>query len=136
MSDVEPTPDKAPAGSREEELARKAAQLLKASKPQLRRLMDVTRPRAQQMGQEAARYVREHETELKDAATRVALSRLTGPLGMAANALAQQLQPAQQQALTTSICPSCSTANHPSAKFCNECGGKLPAADAAQQQQQ
>lgn len=105
--------------SREEELARKAAALVKAGKPQVRRLMALARPRARDAGEKVAQYVREHETELKRAAGMLARSRLHGPLGLLADTLTSTPSPA------ATTCSACATENPAAAKFCSECGARL-----------
>ena len=119
-------PDQPPPPSlptREQEVARTAARLVKASKPKLKRLIAYTRPRAENAGREAARYVREHETEIKDAALKLAQTRLRGPLGMAVGALANGAS--SEKTTSERLCPSCSTPNTQAAKFCHECGTRL-----------
>lgn len=117
--------------TREQELARKAADVVKAGKPQFKRLMAFTRPRAEKAGREAARYVREHESEIKGAAAKLAQARLRGPLGMAVGALAGSASASGSQAVAT--CPRCATANPPLAKFCHECGLRLAPEPAAEE---
>jgi hypothetical protein len=108
--------------TREEAIARKAARLVKASKPQLKRAMDLGRPRAEAAGHEAARYVREHEAEIKDAALKLARARL-GPLGAMVEALAGNTTNPASPPLVG--CLGCGTENPPSANFCSECGQRL-----------
>jgi ElaB/YqjD/DUF883 family membrane-anchored ribosome-binding protein len=109
--------------SREEELARKAAKLVKQGRPQLERFIARTRPQAEKAGKQAAQYVREHESEIKDAALKLAQTRLPGPLGMAAGALANGMS--SQPGAKAGACPNCAAQNPPAANFCNECGTKL-----------
>ena len=109
--------------TREEELARKAAKLVKASKPQLKSLMAVAKPRPEEASKHAARYVREHENEIKDAALKLARTRLPGPIGMAVGALANGMPSETPQ--SAGACPKCATKNPPPAKFCSECGSSL-----------
>ena len=109
--------------SQEEVLARKAAELVKAARPRFKRLLAFTQPRAQLAASEAARYVREHEPELKSAAAKLARSRLRGPLGFLADSLTGSASAERQQ--PASRCPACETENPASAKFCNECGLRL-----------
>jgi hypothetical protein len=108
--------------TREEEIARKAARLVKASKPQLKRAVELGRPRAEAAGHEAARYVREHESEIKDAALRLARARL-GPLGAVVEALTGNA--ANRPSPSPVGCLGCGTENPPSANFCSECGQRL-----------
>jgi hypothetical protein len=112
--------------TREEEFARKAARLVKKSKPQLKRAIEATRPRAEAAGREAARYAREHEAEIKAAALKLAQARL-GPLGAIAGTLANG--PANPAATTSAtVCVVCGTENPPASNFCNECGNRLASA--------
>src|SRR5687767_1909258 len=105
--------------SREEELARRAAKLVKATKPQFKRLVAFTQRRAQVAGKEAIRYVREHESEIKRTAAKFARSRLRGPLGLIADSLANGSQVETNQ--LAAKCLACGTPNPLRAKFCNEC---------------
>jgi hypothetical protein len=108
--------------TREEELARKAARFVKRSKPQIRRAIESARPRAEAAGREAARLVHEHETEIKDAALKLAQARL-GPLGAIAGTLANgTTTPATP---SVAACAACGTENPASANFCSECGNRL-----------
>ena len=109
--------------TREEEIARKAAKLVKQGRPQLERLIARNRPQAEKAGQQAARYVREHETEIKDAAMKLARTRLPGPLGMAMGALASGMSSDEKP--RAAPCPTCATLNPPAANFCNQCGARL-----------
>jgi hypothetical protein len=116
--------------TREEEIARQAARMLKKSGPQLRRLVAFTRPRAEVAGKQAAQYVREHPDQLRDAALKLARARLGGPLGMVVGTIADGVSagmkpdaPAASPAAAE--CPSCATVNAPAAKFCSECGSAL-----------
>ena len=109
--------------TKEEQIARKAARLVKASKPRLKRAIELTRPRAEAAGREAARLVREHETEIKDAALKLAQARL-GPLGAIAGTLANgPASPSTTPAATA--CPVCGTENPVGSNYCNECGNRL-----------
>ena len=109
--------------TREQEIARKAADLVKAGRPKFKRLIALTRPRAERAGRNAARYVREHESEIKDAAAKLAQARLRGPLGMVVGSLANSTSTDKSRPVTA--CPRCATANPPVAKFCQECGLRL-----------
>jgi hypothetical protein len=100
-----------------EELGRRAARLAKAAKPHVRRLAAEAGPRAQQAAGEALQYAKEHEEELRDAATKLARARL-GTIGMAIDALGRAGAPPR-------ACPSCDGANPTGAKFCNHCGAAL-----------
>ena len=106
--------------TREEELARKAAKLVKAGKPQFKRLVAFTRPRAETAGRQAAQYVRDHEPELKQAAARLVRARIRGPLGMVVDQFTQA-----QKSPQPASCFGCGTVYQPGAKFCGECGTRL-----------
>ncbi len=108
-----------------EELGRKAGRLMKAAKPRLARLMSEARPRAEQARRDAAQYAREHEGEIKQSAAKIIRTRVRGPLGVAVDALASQM--ADKPAGST-LCPRCQVANATDARFCNQCGAALPAA--------
>lgn len=116
-------PDAAPP-TREEEIARKAAQFVKSTKPQLKKFIESARPQAENAGREAARYVREHETEIKDAALKLAQARL-GPLGMVVGSIANGVSNEKGPAIAS--CSGCGTSNPRAANFCNECGQRLSA---------
>ncbi len=124
-----PEPSAKLPASKEEELGRKAAELVKASKPQFRRLMAFTRPRAETAGKQAARYVREHESEIKQAAVKLARARVTGPLGMLADTLVNAATSEAGSKPRSLACGGCGTSNALSAKFCSECGAKLVVAE-------
>jgi len=116
----EPSPPKA---GRQDELVVKGAGILRNARPKLNRLIVIARPRAHAAGQEALRYVRKHEGEIKQTAAKLARVRLRGPLGLVVDALIHDSSPAEQRRGTK--CPHCGMMNMPVAKFCNECGIRL-----------
>jgi len=115
--------EQTPPPTREQEIARKAAKLLKQGRPQLERLIARTRPQAELAGKQALQYVREHEDEIRAAGLKLAQTRLPGPIGMAMGALANNATP--EKAPAAGVCPQCATENAAAAKFCNECGAPL-----------
>ena len=116
--DSQPSPPKASRG----ELAVKAARFLKRAKPKLNRFIVFARPRAEAAGQEALRYVREHEGEIKQNAVKLARYRLHGPLGLVVDALIRDPAPAEGP---DTRCSQCGSVNVSSARFCTECGSRL-----------
>jgi hypothetical protein len=113
-------------------LGRNAARWLKAAKPRARRLATEAGPQAEKASRAAARYARQHDAELMQAALKLVRLRL-GPLGMLVDAVAQpQPQPpdAQQQSPGSARasglrCPSCEAVNAMAARFCDQCGSAL-----------
>ena len=110
--------------SREEEIARKAAHLVKSGKPQLKKLIAFTRPRAELAGRQAMQYAREHENEIKDAALKLAQTRISGPLGMVVGQIASGMASGETKP-GLAPCPNCATPNPSAAKFCGECGSRI-----------
>jgi hypothetical protein len=106
----------------EDELVVKAARFLKRARPKLNRFIVFARPRAEAAGQEALRYVREHEGELKQNAVKLARYRLHGPLGLVVDALIRDPAPADGPGTRCSQCGSVSVAG---ARFCTQCGSRL-----------
>jgi hypothetical protein len=117
------TPAKPPAAKPENEIAVKASAFLKQAAPKLNRLIVIARPHAKKAGEDAARYVRDHEGEIKQAAGMLARSRMTGPLGLVVGALTSQAGSAPRQPGVA--CNACSTLNTATARFCSECGARL-----------
>jgi hypothetical protein len=117
-----PENEPAPAKLTREEIVVRTAAFLKDARPKVDRLIVFARPRAEAAGQQALRYVREHETEIKQAAAVAARGRLRWPFGILADALMPR---SPRQAPPASVCPTCDTANAASARFCNQCGSRL-----------
>lgn len=107
----------------QDEIVVRAARFLREARPKLHRLIVFARPRAQAAGQEALRYVREHEDEIKQAAVKLARYRLRGPLRLVINALTPDSSPGEPDRGTG--CPQCGMMNLLVAKFCTECGVRL-----------
>jgi hypothetical protein len=114
-------------------LGRNAARWLKAAKPRARRLATEAGPQAEKASRAAARYARQHDAELMQAALKLVRMRL-GPLGMLVDAVAPppQSQPAdapQQSpgpARASGLrCPNCEAVNAMAARFCDQCGSAL-----------
>ena len=105
-----------------DELVVKAAGFLRNARPELNRFLVFARPRAKAAGQEALRYVREHEDEVKQHAMKLVRYRLHGPLGLLADALIPDSAPAE---VPETRCSQCGWSNVPRAKFCTECGNRL-----------
>ena len=108
--------------------AAELAEVLRGATPRLRKLLAVARPRADAAGRQALRYAREHEGEIKQAASTLARYRVRGPLGLLVRALTEAAPRTERE--PGRKCAACGTANVPSARFCNQCGSRLePAAD-------
>ena len=108
--------------SREEGLAARAVDLMKAGTPKIERLIALTRPRVRIVEKQVVRYLREHESELKETARQLARARLRGPLGLVVDSLTSSSSKADKLILK---CSACRTSNPPRARFCNECGVRL-----------
>ena len=117
------TPASTPASRPENEIVDKASAFLKQAAPKLNRLIVIARPHAKKAGEDAVRYVRDHEGEIKQAAGLLARSRMTGPLGLVVGALTSQAASAPQQ--PGLACAACNTLNTSTARFCSECGSRL-----------
>jgi hypothetical protein len=102
----------------------KVEKAIQDARPKIEKAVEDYRPRVEQAGRDAVRYAQEHEDELRGLALKGARARL-GPLGMAIDALGISPQPSKP---TTQLpaCPSCRATNVPSAKFCTQCGTRLP----------
>jgi hypothetical protein len=115
-------PPSSKAGHPDDAITRAAA-LLRDARPKLEKLVVRATPRAKLAGRAALRYVREHEGEIKQVAATFARARLRGPFRLAADALAGSASATPTPADVR--CSACGTPNIASAKFCQECGGRL-----------
>jgi zinc-ribbon domain len=118
-----------------EELGRKAARLLRRTKPRVEQAIQEARPRveravnqakpqAERAAKGAWRYAQTHEEEIKRAAVKGARMRVRGPFGFLIDALQTKSSPEQPP----TVCPSCSTPYQSNARFCSECGTRLTGA--------
>ena len=105
-------------------LGQTAGRLIKAARPGLERLAARARPGLEKASHDAIQYARDHEDELKTAALRLARSRVAGPLGLVVEAVSRT-QDSPRPAPVALLCPHCDTANPTTARFCNQCGGRI-----------
>ncbi len=77
------------------------------------------KPKLQKAGEKTLAFARDHEPEIRQTTAMVVRSRMPLPLGFVTDAIAPRA--AQHR------CPGCETINPTSAKFCNNCGSRLPA---------
>jgi hypothetical protein len=117
-----------------EALGRKAGRLMKTARPRLEEAARTAKPRIQDAAtaarphiekavQTAAQYAREHEEELKQAATGVVKSRLPLPLRGAVDAVVPKAAPVNK--VTPLRCSRCGQENPAGSRFCNQCGATL-----------
>ncbi len=125
MEDPRETPEEAPKSKAKDELAARAAELYKEAKPKVDEMVTRAKPRVEEAGREAARYVREHEGEIKKAASTVARMRLPLPFRLFFDAMRPEEPEAEPSAEIK--CASCAHINPPAANFCNQCGSGLTA---------
>lgn len=95
----------------------------KKARPRVAKLAKDAAPRLKEAAGRAVDFAGEHDQEIKQAATKLARSRLTGPAGLIIDALVSQ-----QPAATTAVdnkCPHCGAPTTLAAKFCGECGKPL-----------
>ena len=102
----------------------KVDEFVTRTKPKVEELVTRAKPKVEEAGKDAIRYVREHEDEIKRAASTVARYRLPIPLRVAFDSL----RPDQNQTKPAAEikCSDCEALNPHSAKFCNQCGSSLP----------
>ena len=116
-----------------EALGRKAARLLRRGKPRVEQALNQARPRveravnharphAEKAARDAWQYAQQHEDDIKRAAVRGARTRMFGPFGLVFDALQSNSRPAPKR----TVCPACGTGYAPQARFCTECGARLP----------
>jgi hypothetical protein len=111
---------------RAEELARKAARLLRRSRPAVEKALAEARPRAEKAAGDAWRYAQEHEDEIKRTALRAARMRVRGPFGFVFDAVRSGLREEDASPPGTRLCEACGAGNTPNARFCSQCGASLP----------
>lgn len=107
-----------------QELGRKAARLLRRSRPAIERAVAQARPRVEKAAKDAWRYTQEHEDEIKRTALRAARTKVRGPFGFAFDAVSSGLRDRPAPAASR-VCGACNAANAMSAKFCSQCGTRL-----------
>jgi hypothetical protein len=112
------------AGGGAEELGRKAARLLRRSRPAIEKAVAQARPRVEKAAKDAWRYTQEHEDEIKRTALRAARTKVRGPFGFAFDAVSSGLRD-RPAAAASRVCGACNAANPMSAKFCSQCGTRL-----------
>jgi hypothetical protein len=101
----------------------KVEKAIQDARPKVEKAVEVYRPKLEQAGRDAMKYAQEHDRELKGMALQGA--RRLGPLGMAIDALGVGAQPATS-AGAARTCPHCMRPNAADARFCSECGARLP----------
>lgn len=108
-----------------EDIGRRAAELWKNAGPRLSGMVEQTRPKVEKAGRDAFEYARTHEDELREAALRLARSRVMGPLGIVVDGVMRAAAPASPTADAALACAACSASNPPRSRFCNQCGSPL-----------
>jgi hypothetical protein len=104
-----------------EELGRKAARLLRRSRPAIEKAVAQARPRVEQAAKDAWRYTQAHEDEIKRTALRAARTKVRGPFGFVFEAVSSSLRE-RPAGPPSRACGACDAANVMSAKFCSQCG--------------
>jgi hypothetical protein len=120
------------ADRRAEELARKAARLLRRGRPAIEKAVTDARPRVEKAARGAWDYAQEHEDEIKRTALKAARLRVRGPFGFVFDAVSSAMREDGERPQNRP-CASCGTENVPSARFCSHCGTRLAAAEDRQQ---
>jgi len=123
-SDDSPTHSPAPPLPLAAELGRKAGRLLKAVRPRIRRVVVQMKPQAENAARDAVQYARDHAEEIRDAAAKLARSRVRGPLRPMVDAFAQHTVK-RDGARGPGLCRACETLNPVGSRFCNQCGSGL-----------
>ncbi len=97
-------------------------QLIDGAKPRVEKLIDGAKPRVEKAASDATRYAREHDQEIRGAASTLLFSRSRGGWRLALNSLAGNAFGRGSAALT---CAACGSANGATARFCDQCGSAL-----------
>jgi hypothetical protein len=116
-----PEPDLNDLGSR---LGRVAGRLVKQATPRAKQLASDAKP----LVDKAAQYAIDHQDDIKAAGAKVLRSRVTGPWGMAFDAVANAAPKATSkpdEPATTPSCTKCGAENPRGARFCNQCASPL-----------
>ncbi len=92
------------------------------AKPRVEKLIDGAKPRVEKAASDATRYAREHDQEIRGAASTLLFSRSRGGWRLALNSLAGNAFGRGSAALT---CAACGSANGATARFCDQCGAAL-----------
>jgi hypothetical protein len=112
-------------GSAAEELARKAARLLRHGRPAIEKAVADNRPRVERAAKDALRYAQEHEDEIKRTALKAARVQVRGPFGFLFDAVNSGLRDGPAPSAAPGACPACEAPNPVSARFCSQCGTRL-----------
>ena len=107
-----------------QELGRRAARLLRRSRPAIEKAVAQARPRVEKAAKDAWRYTQEHEDEIKRTALRAARTKVRGPFGFVFDAVSSGLRD-RPAAASSRVCRACDAPNALSAKFCSQCGTRL-----------
>jgi ElaB/YqjD/DUF883 family membrane-anchored ribosome-binding protein len=107
-----------------EESRPKVEKAVQDARPKVEKAVEVYRPVVEKAGRDAVKYAQEHPEEVKGLAMKGARMRL-GPLAMAIDALGLGQEPSQPSG-PAGACPECRKSNEAGAKFCSECGQRLP----------
>ena len=137
-TDPKDTESPQPVKKPQEEIAARASELYKdakpkvdelvtRAKPKVDELVTKAKPRVEEAGKDAVRYVREHESDIKRAASLAARYRLPGPLRLVFDAMNPNRS--QPEVEAESKCAACEHLNPPASKFCNDCGSRLTPSD-------
>jgi hypothetical protein len=108
------------------ELGRLLRRAVKVAKPRIERFVTDAKPRVGQARDDAVKYAREHDEEIKQLASRLVRARMTGPLGLVVEAFASQaVAPPAEDKRIEGTCKGCGVTNPKGARFCNQCGAAL-----------
>ncbi|HWC29344.1 MAG TPA: hypothetical protein VG845_04595, partial [Dehalococcoidia bacterium] len=113
------------ADRRAQDIGRKAARLLRRSRPALDKAVADARPRVEKAAQDAWRYAQEHEDEIKRTALRAARLNVRGPFGFVVDAMSNSVAGSVSgETSAQRTCGACSAPSEPSARFCTQCGAR------------